>query len=139
MYLLDTNVISELRKLYTGRTNLRVRAWAGGVAASSQFLSAITIMELELGALQMERKDSRQGALLRSWIERIILPGFEGRILNVDALTARRCAALHVPDPCSYRDALIAATALVHSMTVVTRDVSHFERTGVAILNPWEY
>jgi toxin FitB len=138
MYLLDTNVISELRKLGAGKADLRVGAWANAVKASSQFLSVITIMELEHGALQMERKDARQGTRLRTWIERIILPGFAGRILIIDQQIARRCAGLQVPDPCSYRDSLIAATALVHGMIVVTRNVRHFRRTGVEILNPWE-
>jgi predicted nucleic acid-binding protein len=137
MYLLDTNVLSELRKLDGGRADPRVVAWADSVAAS-QFLSVITLMEIEMGALQIERKDPRQGAMLRAWIELKILPNFDDHILAVDNRIARRCAALHVPNPCSYRDSLIAATALVHGMTVVTRDASHFKRTGVSLLNPWE-
>ena len=138
MYLLDTNVISEIRKLRTGRMDPQVETWLGRTGASYQFLSAITVMELEIGTLQMERRDPRQGELLRRWIEQAVLPAYNGRVINVDAEVARRCASLHVPDPCSYRDALIAATALVHGMTVVTRNVNDFLRTGVRVLNPWE-
>lgn len=138
MHLLDTNVISEFRKQSTGKADRRVAAWARSVPTDSMFLSAITISELELGTLLMERRDPFQGALLRVWMESHVLPAFGGRILPVDTPVAIRCAALHVPNPRSYRDALIAATALVHGMTVVTRNVAHFQPTGVAILNPWQ-
>jgi predicted nucleic acid-binding protein len=102
------------------------------------FLSAICILEIETGTLLMERRDKAQGATLRAWMENHVLPAFAGRILPVDTPVAMRCATLQVPNPRSYRDALIAATALVHGMTVVTRNVSDFEPTGVAILNPWQ-
>lgn len=137
MYLLDTNVVSELRKA-TGKVNPKVRAWANNVSPSTLFLSAITILELEVGVLLIERRDQSQGALLRSWLEHAVLPGFDGRILAVDTPVARRSAAMHIPVRCSDRDALIAATALVHSMTVVTRNVSDFAPTGAAIINPWD-
>lgn len=137
MYLLDTNVVSELRKIDTGRADSRVKAWSELQPTESTFLSVITIMELEQGTLLMERRDLRQGAMLRAWLERQVLIEFEGRVLSVDTQTAKRCAALHVPDPCSYRDSLIAATALVHGMTVVTRNFSHFARAGVKVFNPW--
>jgi predicted nucleic acid-binding protein len=166
MYLLDTNVVSEFRKESTGKSDRRVGAWARSVPATSLFLSAVTVSELELGTLQMERRDALQGALLRSWMESHVLPAFAGRVLPVDTPVALRCAALHVPNPRSYRgpqrqvfvdgvvyrgpqrqvfvdgvvyrDALIAATALVHGMTVVTRNVADFAPTGVAVLNPWQ-
>jgi len=138
MYLLDTNVVSELRKIKTGRADPRVTAWSQDQTLESTFLSVITIMELEQGALLMERRDLRQGAMLRAWLEGQIMREFDGRVLPVDTQIAKRCAALHVPDPFSYRDSLIAATALVHSMTVVTRNVSHFARCGVKVFNPWE-
>jgi predicted nucleic acid-binding protein len=137
MYLLDTNVVSELRKTNTNKADRAVTAWARSIAAESMFLSAISVLELERGTLLMERRDASQGAMLRAWMENLVMPSFAGRILPVDTPVALRCAALHVPDPKSYRDALIAATALVHGMTVVTRNVSDFEPTGVAILNPW--
>ncbi|EYU16619.1 putative nucleic acid-binding protein [Photorhabdus aegyptia] len=137
MYILDTNIVSELRKVRTGKANAGVAAWAESVDATKLFLSAITIMELETGILQIERRDITQGALLRSWFNHHVIPEFTGRILPVDTAVAQRCARLHVPDPCSERDALIAATALVHGMTVITRNVIDFELTGVPILNPW--
>jgi predicted nucleic acid-binding protein len=136
MFLLDTNVVSELRRPERASTN--VVTWASTVPAASFFLSAISILEIELGALQIARKDAAQGAVLRAWIDDQILPRFEGRILAVDTAVAQRCAYLHVPDPRAERDALIAATALVHGLTVVTRDVADFARIGVALLNPWD-
>jgi hypothetical protein len=138
MYLLDTNVVSELRKTNTAKGDRRVRAWSESIPAASMFLSSITVLELERGTLLMERRDASQGAMLRSWLEDHVLPAFAGRILPVDTPVALRCAALHVPNPRSYRDSLIAATAMVHSMTVVTRNIADFQPTGVALLNPWE-
>jgi toxin FitB len=135
MFLLDTNVISELRR--PERANPNVVAWAAAFPAASFFLSVISILEIEIGALQLVRKDVAQGALLRAWIDEQILPRFEGRILPVDINVAQRCARLHVPDPRSERDALIAATARVHSLTMVTRNTTDFEAAGVALLNPW--
>ena len=138
MYVLDTNVVSELRKVRAGKADSKVAAWAQSVDAADLFVSAITIMELEPGVLAMERKDATQGALLRTWLERYVLPEFSARTLPVDTAVAQRSARLHVPDRRNERDALIAATALVHGMTVVTRNVTDFQPTGVAILNPWE-
>jgi hypothetical protein len=138
MYLLDTNLVSELRKVRSGKADPGVAAWADGVDASSLFLSAITLHELELGVLLAERRDPTQGALLRHWLQQAVVPAFAGRILAVDAAVARRSAALHVPDPKPFRDGLIAATALVHSLVVVTRNLADFEVTGVPLLNPWQ-
>ena len=137
MYLLDTNVVSELRKAKSRKIDSHVQAWAIGTPPASMFLSTICILELERATLLMQRRDAVQASLLRAWLESHILPGFAGRILPVDIAIARRCAAMHVPDPCSYRDSLIAATAIVHGMTVVTRNVRHFEPTGATLLNPW--
>lgn len=137
MYLLDTNVVSELRKAKTGRADKNVKAWADSVLTSSLFLSAITILELETGILLIERRDPAQGAVLRTWLDGHVLPAFSGRIFAVDVAVAQRCAKLHVPDPRAHRDSMIAATALVHGMTVVTRNVADFEPTGVEIFNPW--
>jgi predicted nucleic acid-binding protein len=135
MFLLDTNVISELRR--PARANRNVLAWAAASPAATFFLSAISILEIEIGTLRLARKDSAQGAVLRAWIDEQILTRFAGRILPVDTRVAQHCAPLHIPDPRSERDALIAATALVHSLTVVTRNTTDFELTGVALLNPW--
>lgn len=137
MYILDTNVVSELRKARTGKIDTNVATWAESMEASDLFISSITIMELELGILSVERRDAMQGSLLRSWFEQHVLPEFSGRTLPVDTAVALRCARLHVPDKRGERDALIAATALVHGMTVVTRNVVDFEPTGVSIINPW--
>lgn len=137
MYLLDTNVVSELRKVRVGKADANVAAWAESVDAADLFVSAITILELESGVLSIERKDATQGALLRTWMEQHVLPEFSERTLPVDTAVAVRCARLHVPDKRNERDALIAATALVHGMTVVTRNVADFRLTGVALLNPW--
>lgn len=138
MYLLDTNVISELRKVKSGKANKNVEAWANSVDASQLFLSVITILELETGVLLIEKKDAVQGAVLRKWLNAHVLPAFSDRILVVDTAVAQCCAKLHVPNPQSDRDAIIAATAIVHRMTVVTRNVSDFESSGVKILNPWK-
>lgn len=138
MFVLDTNVVSELRKVRLGKADMNVAAWAQSVDAANLFVSAITIMELELGVLSIERKDASQGALLRTWLERHVLPEFSGRTLPVDTAVAQRCARLHVPDKRGERDALIAATALVHGMTVVTRNTADFKPTGVPLINPWE-
>jgi predicted nucleic acid-binding protein len=138
MFVLDTNVVSELRKIGSGKADPHVARWADSVDAGSLHLSAITILELELGILQIERRDPRQAALLRTWLETRVLPAFDGRIFPVDTIVAQRCARLHVPDPRAERDALIAATALVHGMIVVTRNLADFAAMGVTLLNPWE-
>jgi predicted nucleic acid-binding protein len=138
MFVLDTNVVSELRKARQGKCDPNVAAWATGVDAADLFVSAITIMELELGVLSIERRDAPQGALLRSWLEQHVLPEFAGRTLPVDTAVARCCARLHVPDRRGERDALIAASTLVHGMTLVTRNVADFTPTGVPLFNPWE-
>jgi hypothetical protein len=135
MFLLDTNVISELRR--PDRADRNVAAWAGAIPVAGFFLSVISILEIELGALQKARRDPAQGAVLRAWIDDQIMPRFEARILAVDTAVAQRCARLHVPDPRAERDALIAATAMVHGLTLVTRNVADFEPTGVTLLDPW--
>ncbi len=138
MFLLDTNVVSELRKAGDGKADANVVTWLSSVDAATLYLSAMTLMEIELGVLRIERRDAAQGARLRAWMTHHVLPEFLDRTLPVDAAVALRCAPLHVPDPRSERDALIAATALVHGMTVVTRNVADFEATGVPLLNPWD-
>lgn len=135
MYVLDTNIISELRKGQKAQRS--VRMWAQALPIASFYLSVVSVLELEIGILLVERRDHSQGAILRAWMDRHVLPSFSGRILAIDTVVAQRCASLHVPNPRSDRDALIAATALVHGMTVVTRNVKDFHATGVAVVNPW--
>ena len=135
MYLLDTNVISELRK---PQADKNVVAWAKTVAAPRMYISAITLIELETGVLQMERRDPAQGKVLRTWLKRHVMPAFDARILPIDAAVALRCASLHVPDRANESDALIAATALVQGLTLVTRNVADFQSSGVKLINPWD-
>lgn len=137
MFILDTNVASELRKVRLGKADENVAKWADSVNTTDLYLSVITIQELEIGILLVERRDPLQGAMLRSWLNSHVLPAFANRILPVDTPVARRSAQLHVPNPQPIRDGLIAATALVHGMTVVTRNVDDFKSTGVQLLNPW--
>lgn len=137
MYLLDTNVVSELRKVRAGKADGNVAAWAESIDASQLYVSAITLQELAIGVLLAERRNPTHGGALRAWLEGHVLPAFSGRILPVDLPVAMRSASLHVPDPQPVRDSLIAATAIVHGLAVVTRDVADFERMGVALLNPW--
>ena len=139
MYLLDTNVVSELRKVRLGKADVHVAEWADSVDAADLYVSVITLQELEIGVLLVERRDPAQGAVLRAWLDAHVLPAFNGRILSIDTAVAQRSARLHVPDPHPVRAGLIAATALVHGMTVVTRNVADFELTGVVVLNPWTH
>ena len=137
MYVLDTNVVSELRKIRTNKADTNVVSWFSGQASTNLFISVVTIIEIEKGVLQKERSDKEQGKILRDWFENKVLPAFDERILPVDLKVARACASLHVPYPKSEGDALIAATALAYNMTVITRNVSDFDATGVKIINPW--
>lgn len=135
--LLDTNVVSELRKVRLGNADPNVAKWSETLETADLFISAVTIHELAIGVLLAERRDPPQGAVFRQWLERQVLSAFEGRILPVDVAVARRAAHLHAPDPQPINDAFIAATALVHGMTVATRNVADFTATGVTLLNPW--
>ena len=137
MFLIDTNVLSELRR--EDRADARVAAWARSVDHLQIYLSAITILEIEAGTLLLARRDAQQGRVLRTWIDGHVLPAFDGRILAVDTAVAQRCAQLHVPDRRAERGALIAATALVHRLKVVTRNVADFKPMGLDPINPWEH
>lgn len=137
MYIFDTNVVSEMRKLRTGKANPGVIAFVNSLAASTTFLTATIVLELERGVLSVESRDVRQGAFLRKWLDQKIMPAFRDRVLPFDSAIARRCAHLHVPDRRPEGDAMIAATALVHNMIVVTRNVADFAPLQVRTLNPW--
>ena len=136
-YILDADVLSEFRKIGDGRADPNVMAWAATVDAVELHLSVITLMEIELGILRLERRDPSQAARLRAWFGGKVLPEFAGRVLPVDEAVALRAAVLHVPNPQSDRDAYIAATAMVHGMTVVTRNVDDFSTPSVKVINPW--
>jgi predicted nucleic acid-binding protein len=143
MYLLDTNVLSEMRKASrtkpsSAKMDRRVEKWVNSVSAADLHLSVVSILEFERGFHLLKQRDPAQAEVIREWVRSRVLPSFDGRILTIDLAIAQRCAALAIPSPIEYRDSLIAATALVHGMTVVTRNARHFERTGATLLNPWE-
>ena len=137
-FLLDTNVISELRKAGDGRADTNVTAWVAAQDATTFLISAITILELERGVLSVQRRDPKQGGRLRKWLDDHVRPQFAGRILPIDDAIATRCAQLHIPDRRNEADALIAATALVHNLSVVTRNVKDFHETAVVVIDPWQ-
>ena len=138
MYLLDTDTVSELRKVKAGRADKHVAQWAQRVLTTELYLSVITVQELELGLLLQERRDAERGRALRGWVEGQVLPAFAGRLLPVTVAIARQCAVLNMPETKPERDGLLAATALVHGLTMVTRNVNDFQGTGVTLLDPWQ-
>ena len=137
MFLLDTNVVSELRKVGSNQADTEVEKWARATAGEQTFLSAITVFELERGALLMERRDPKQGSVLRQWLHNHVLVNYAGRIIPLDVAIAQRCASLHLPNSKSDYDVMIAATALEHNLTVVTRNTEDFEQMGVKLFHPW--
>ena len=136
--LLDTNVISELRKVAAGKADDRFAAWSRKTDITDCWLSVINIQELEIGVCLAERRDAKSAAVLRDWLEQQVLATFRDRILPVDLAVVRQSARYHVPDPAPVRDALIAATAVVHGLAVATRNVADFRRSSVELINPWE-
>ena len=138
MFLLDTNIISESRKLGSSRIDPRAARWFDQIDLEETFVSAMTIFELELGVRQMERRDAKQGSALRHWLDDQILPIYENRILPLSREIALICAGLHFPDPKSERDAWIAATAIDAKLTLASRNVADFAGMGVELINPFE-
>ena len=137
MYLLDTNVISEMRKVATGRANLGLCEWASRQEASWFHISVVTAMELERGILSVERRDTQQGKLLRRWLEQVVRRQFGDKTLFIDDITAEICASLHVPNRCPENDAWIAAQAIQHNLTLVTRNEKDFIGLGIKLINPF--
>jgi toxin FitB len=137
MFLLDTNIVSESRKLGTARIDPHAAEWLESVDAGVTFLSAMTVFELERGVQQMERRDAAQGALLRRWLDDQVMPTYEARTLPMTRAVALLCAGLHIPDPKSERDAWIAATAMDAGLTLVTRNVADFAGMRVEVVNPF--
>jgi predicted nucleic acid-binding protein len=137
-YLLDTNVVSELRKVGDGKADANVTKWVGAQNSDDLFISAITILEIERGILGIQRRDASRGSRLRTWMDSRLRPAFADRVLPIDDTIATRCAHLHIPDRRNEADALIAATALVHGLTVVTRNIQDFDDTGVIVIDPWQ-
>lgn len=136
MYVLDTNVISELRR--PKKSDPKVAAWVRSIPLADLFTTSINLMELRTGALRLVHRQDARGSIIEDWIENYVMKSFKGRILAIDEAVGMRCAELHVPVARPYRDSLIAAAAMVHRMTVVTRNLADFVPTGVATLNPWE-
>lgn len=133
-YLLDTNVVSELRR---PRAADAVREWILAQPVAALAISVITVMELEIGVRRVERRDPGQGEVLRQWLDQRVVAAFRERILPIDLEVARWASELHVPDPGPERGTLIAATAIVHGLTVATRNVADFAPTGVPLIDPW--
>lgn len=139
MLLLDTNILSELRKLNSDKIHPAVQKWAEATPFSQSYISAISLTEIKMGILSLARKDPTQANRLKLWFENVILQDYQARILPVDEAVALHCASLHIPDKKPINDAFIAATAWVHDLVLVTRNVKDFEQTGVKLLNPFDY
>jgi len=141
MYLLDSNIVSELRKAPAGRANPGVVAWAQSIAPESLFVSVMTLLELEKGVQLKARQDPASGEVLRQWLAQRVRPAFRGRVLPVDEAVVLEAAGYHVPAPRPLADSLIAATARVRGFCVVTRnekDFVPFQRAhGLRVFNPW--
>lgn len=129
-------MVAEIRKIQQGKADTHLSAWVKQTPANQMYISVITLLELEKGIMQIERKDKEQGFILRTWLEQQVKPVFKGRILPFDECTAPICASIHIPNPKPITDSLIVATAKQYGLTVVTRNVKDFTETGVKVFNP---
>jgi len=136
MYLLDTNVISELRKLSRGKADPVFAQWFDTIALDLLYASVITLFEIENGILLLARRDPLQAKILRDWSDKV-KASLHGRILSIDEAVAMHCAATFIPNPRPWRDAFIGSTAAVHHFTLVTRNVRDFQGLDINIVNPW--
>ena len=137
--ILDTNVVSELRKIGAGRADPAVSKWAGSRSRDDMYLSAITLFEVEVGIRRLQARDHVQAAMLRAWLDGKILVEFERRILPIDSEVARQAARAVAEWSLPLADALIAATGLVHGLSIATRNVRHFTRVSdLTVINPWD-
>lgn len=137
MYLLDTNVVSEIRKAGSGKADLAVLSWIRPIAPQLLYISVMTVFEIEIGILQIERRDGKQGAALRRWMDDGVKRAFENRIIAADEQIAIRSAGFSIPDPRPLRDSFIGATARERNLVLVTRNIRDFQEMGVALVNPW--
>lgn len=137
MYLLDTNVLSELRKGKTAKINPNVEKWAESVKLSDLYISVITLQEIQTGILLLERKDETQAKILQTWFNEYVRVSFKDRTLDVCQSVALLCSNLHVPNPRPYADSLISATAQWHGFSLVTRNIDDFTGQNINLINPW--
>ena len=135
-YLLDTSILSEVR---SRRGDPRVRAWVDEQPARDLAISVVTVIEIHTGILHLARRDAAQARVLQTWLNQRVIAAFIDRVLPIDLSVASAVAPLHVPASAPSHDALIAGTALANDLTVVTRNTKDFTRTGVEVLNPWDY
>lgn len=139
MFLLDTNVVSELRRTRTRRPNPSVAAWIDSIEPAKLFLSSVTLLELEIGIVLKGRHNPAQAEVFQIWYEQHVLPTFAGRILDFDRMAAHHTALFHGFATPPYRDGLIAGIAAANRLTVATRNTEDFRPLGVPVLNPWEF
>ena len=133
-YLIDTNVISEIRK--GDRANAQVVAWWSAVAEDELWMSTLVLGEIRKGIERTRRRDPPKARALEQWLD-TLTTHFENRALAVDTAVAEAWGRLNGPRPLPVVDSLLAATAIVHGLTLVTRNTADIEGTGVATLNPW--
>ncbi|MBS9781668.1 MAG: type II toxin-antitoxin system VapC family toxin [Gammaproteobacteria bacterium] len=138
MYLLDTNILSEIRKIKQNRANENVVNWLANVLPTELYTNVVVLMEIEKGIVRLRRKDSQQADNLAAWYQ-TIKPTFQNRIYSIDEKTASICATLHSPNPAPANDAWIAATAIQHNLVLATRNTNDFNFQGLQVFNPFEY
>jgi predicted nucleic acid-binding protein len=138
MYLLDTNIVSEIRKIGRNKADENVVAWLSNVSKESFYTNAVVVMEIERGILRMSRKDQQQAASLKDWYQTVVKSMFHERVLPIDEATANICATLHIPDLAPENDAWIASSAIQYDLTLVTRNTKDFQHPNLRVLNPFE-